>query len=69
MKDKNKGLSIGGNMLWNTVGSVIGLAAQWLVSILIVRLSTNFDDAGAYSLAFSIYAIFVPVAVFRSVSN
>ncbi len=66
MKDKSKGLSIGGNMLWNTVGSVIGLAAQWLVSILIVRLSTNFDDAGAYSLAFSIYAIFVPVAVFRS---
>ena len=66
MAKEQEGLSIGGNMLWNTAGSVVGLGAQWLISILIVRLSAGFDDAGAYSLAFSIFNIFAPIAVYRS---
>lgn len=66
MTKEQEGLSIGGNMLWNTAGSVVGLGAQWLISILIVRLSSGFDDAGAYSLAFSIFNIFAPIAVYRS---
>ena len=61
-----KALSVGRNIVWNTVGSTIGLAGQWLISVLAVRLAVGFEAAGVYSLAFSIYNIFSPLAIFRT---
>lgn len=60
----NSGLSIKQNMLWNMFGSAIGLACQWAISILVVRLATDLSVAGLYSLAMSVYGIFSPIANF-----
>ena len=60
-----KELSIKQNMAWNSIGSVVNLGCQWLLSVLVVRLSAGFDSAGVYSLATSIYGIFAPIAQYR----
>lgn len=60
-----KELSIKQNMAWNSIGSVINLGCQWLLSVLVVRLSAGFDSAGVYSLATSVYGIFAPIAQYR----
>ena len=53
------------NMLWNSAGSLIYLGCQWLISVLIVRLSAGFDAAGVYSLAITTYNIFGSIAQYR----
>lgn len=52
-------------MLWNSVGSITNLACQWLITILIVRLSGGYAAAGLYSLAAAVYGIFAPIAHYR----
>lgn len=58
-------LSIRKNMLWNSFGSLANLACQYLIGIVIVRLSDGFGAAGVYSLALSVYYVFSPVAEYR----
>lgn len=60
-----KELSIKANMAWNSVGSLVNLGCQWLITILIVRLSTSYESAGVFSLAASVYGIFSPIAQYR----
>lgn len=62
----NKPLSIRRNMLWNSAGSLTNLGCQWLITILIVRLSNGYDAAGVYSLAMSVYGIFSQLAQYRT---
>lgn len=59
---EQKQLSIKQNMAWNMMGSLVGLACQYLITVFIVRLSADFDSAGLYSLAMSINGIFSPIA-------
>ena len=61
----DKVLSIKSNILWSSIGSIIGLSCQWLISVLVVRLSSGFSDAGLYSLSMSVYGIFFPIAQYR----
>lgn len=60
-----KQLGIKQNMLWNSMGSLINLGCQWLITVLIVRFAQGFQDAGTYSLAVSIYGIFYPIGLYR----
>ena len=60
-----KPLSIKQNMLWNSFGSITYLACQWLITILVVRLSSGYEAAGTLSLAMSVYNIFAPFAIYR----
>lgn len=53
------------NILWNSVGSLYYLGMQWLTTVLVVRLSGNYEDAGLYSLAISITNIFYIVAMYN----
>lgn len=64
MPSNEKQLSVKQNMLWNMVGSSIGLACQWAISIIVVRLAADMESAGLYSLAVSVYGIFSPIANF-----
>ncbi|MFR3923761.1 MAG: hypothetical protein ACLTXI_00260 [Collinsella sp.] len=64
-QSKYEPLSIRANMAWNAIGSVVNLGCQWLISILVVRLSTGFDDAGLYSLAVAIFGVFSPISQYR----
>lgn len=58
-------LSIKANMLWNSAGSLTFLACQWLITIVIVRLSSGYDDAGVLSLAMSVVGIFGTFANYK----
>lgn len=61
-----KQLSIKANMIWNSVGSLTYLGCQWLMTVLIVRLSSgSFDDAGLLSLAMSVVGIFGTFANYK----
>lgn len=57
-----KELSVKQSMLWNMTGSVINLVCQYLITVLVVRLTSELDSAGIYSLATSIFGIFSPIA-------
>lgn len=59
-------LSIRRNMLWNSAGSIFNLMCQWLITVLIVRLSDGYDAAGVYSLATSVYSTFSSFAQYRT---
>lgn len=60
-----KELSIKLNMAWTSIGSIVNLGSQWLITILVVRLSSGYDAAGAYSLAMAVYGIFAPIAQYN----
>ena len=57
--------SLKSNLIWNSVGSFVYLFCQWLLTLLIVRFSKNFSDAGNFSLAISITNIFYNIACFN----
>lgn len=65
MKDKQAPLSMKKNMLWNSAGSFTNLLSQWLITVLVVRITSGFDAAGMYSLAVTVYGIFAPIAQYR----
>jgi len=56
------------NTLYNLIGSVAYLFSQWLMSILVVRLSGSFEEAGVFSIALSINNISYMISTF-SVRN
>lgn len=58
-------LSLKQNMAWNTFGSLTRIAANYLITIVVVRLSEGYDAAGALSLAMSISNMFYPFAEMR----
>lgn len=60
-----KQLSIKSNMLWNSFGSLTNLFCQWLLTVLVVRLSSGFDAAGILAIAMSVANIFAPIAQYR----
>lgn len=43
------------NMLWNSIGSLFFLGCQWLITVLVVRFNSSYEDAGILSLGFSIF--------------
>lgn len=60
-----KGLSIKANMFWNSFGSTVYLGCQWLITILVVRLSTGYEDAGALALGMAVSNVFSPIGYFK----
>ncbi|WP_392887976.1 lipopolysaccharide biosynthesis protein [Eubacterium limosum] len=61
--NNTKRLSVSENMLWNSIGSLIYLFSQWLLTIIIVHLS-GYGDAGIFSLAMSLTNMFYCIAVY-----
>ena len=56
--------SIKQNMMWYSAGSITYLGCQWLLSVVVARMSAGFDDAGALALA--IGNIFTPLAYYNT---
>lgn len=52
-------------MIWNSVGSLTYFGCQWLITILVVRLSSGYEAAGTLAFAMSIANIFTPLALYR----
>lgn len=64
-KEAPAALSVKANMLWNSIGSLAVLACQWFLTIVVVRLSGNYEAAGVLSLALAVYNIFAPISIYR----
>ena len=62
---KKEKLSIFENMIWNTVGSFTYLFCQWLLTLIVVRISSDMENAGNLALAISITNIFFSLANFN----
>lgn len=61
----SKANSLKSNIAWNSIGSLVYLGCQWLITLLVVRLSSSLDAAGYLNLAISITAIFGTAASFN----
>lgn len=60
---KKDPLSIKSNMLWNSVGNVVYLFSQWLLTYFVVRI-LGYEEAGVFSLAITIGGSLVSVALY-----
>ena len=58
-------LSLKKNMLWNSVGSLMYLGCQWLVTVFVARMATDYESAGVLALAMAISNIFAHIALYR----
>lgn len=65
VRERPEQLSVKANMLWNSIGSMTYLACQWFTTIVVVRLSSGYDDAGLLSLAMSVVGIFGTFANYK----
>lgn len=62
---KKEPLSLQANVLWNTIGTSIYLGCQWLITILVVRLSTDFTNSGLLTIAMAVSNIFYGIAIYN----
>ena len=60
-----KKLTIFENVVWNTIGSLTYLICQWLLTLVVVRVSDDMTNAGNLSLAMSVTNIFYSLACFQ----
>lgn len=58
-----KKLSMQSSIIWNSVGSMFYLGCQWLITVLVVRIS-GVDTAGILSLAMSVCNIWYCIAIY-----
>lgn len=58
-------LSLKKNMLWNSAGSLTYSMCQWLITVLVARLSPDLNAAGTLALAMAVANIFQPIALYR----
>lgn len=56
-------LSIKKNILWNTIGSIIYLGCQWIITIVVARM-LGYELAGVLALAMSVTNVFAMVALY-----
>lgn len=58
-----EGLPVRLNIIWNSIGSIVYFGCQWLLTVLITRIS-GYGVAGDFSLAVNITNIFYCIALF-----
>jgi len=57
--------SLKSNMLWNSIGSLYYSGCQWLITVVVARLSSTYGAAGLLSVAMSVSNIFSQIGLFR----
>ena len=65
MEHQQKNINFKNNVIWNSVGAIFFLACHWLITVLVVRLSKDYTNAGVLSLSTSIANIFAIIALFN----
>lgn len=62
---KTEPLSTKANTLWNGMGCLFYLGCQWVTTLLVVVLSSNYDNSGVLAFAMSIGNMFAAVALYK----
>lgn len=57
-------LSVKQNALWNGIGCTVYQGCQWLITVLVVVLSANYENSGILAYAMTIGNILTPVATY-----
>lgn len=66
MSPKNtRPLSLRANALWNAIGCLFYLGCQWLTTVLVVRLSSNYENSGALAFAMANGIIFASIGLYK----
>lgn len=52
------------NAVWNLIGSFTYFFSQWLMTVLVLRLSGSYEEAGVFGLAVSVCNIFLMISLF-----
>ena len=58
-------LSTKRNTLWNAAGCIFYLGCQWLTTVLVVVLSTDYNNSGALAFAMSVGNMFASVSLYK----
>lgn len=58
-------LTLRANTLWNAFGCLFYLGCQWLTSVLVVRLSTDYQNSGALAFAMANGIIFASLGLYK----
>lgn len=58
-------ISLKKNMMWNTIGCVFYQGCLWLTTVLVVRLSSGFDNSGILSLAMSLGNVYFAMSTYN----
>ncbi|MBU5406210.1 hypothetical protein KQI08_09860 [Paraeggerthella hongkongensis] len=56
-------LSIKANVLWNSIGNIVYLFSQWLLTYFVVRV-LGYEEAGVFSLAITVGGSLVSIALY-----
>lgn len=62
---KTAPLSLQANTLWNAAGCLFYLGCQWLTTVLVVRLSANYENSGALAFAMANGIIFASIGLYK----
>lgn len=62
---KVESLSLKQNLLWNTIGCLTYQACQWLTTILVVVLSSSYENSGILAFAMATGNIYVGLATYN----
>lgn len=65
LHNKDERLSLKSNMIWNSVGSFVYLVCNWLITVLVVSLSTSYSASGALAVAMAVGNIAATIALFK----
>ena len=63
---KPRPLSLKQNVVWNGIGSLVYQGCQWLITVLVVILSSNYENSGILAYAMTVGNMFSPVASFNA---
>lgn len=64
-KGAERKLSTRANLIWNASGSLVYMGAQWITTVLVVRLSTGYDAAGLLALGMAVANVFAPIGYYK----
>lgn len=58
-------LTLRANALWNAIGCLFYLGCQWLTTVLVVRLSSSYENSGALAFAMANGIIFASIGLYK----
>ena len=58
-------LSLRANTLWNAAGNCFYLGCQWLTTVLVVRLSDDYNNSGILAFAMAIGLVFASIGLYK----
>lgn len=63
-EEKTKPISLKANAMWNSIGCFFYMGCQWIVTVLVVVLSPNYDNSGILAFAMSVGLVFFAIGTY-----